>query len=302
MHDRTRRYLLRAAAAAAIAASLPAAARSSRSDLAASLLALERRSGGRLGVAAVDTASGRRAGHREDERFGLNSTFKLLLAAMILREADGGRIDLDEVLAYGADDIVPHAPVTSRHLDAGGMTVASLAEAAQRTSDNVAANLLVQRLGGPAAFTAMLRDLGDPVTRIDRLEPDMNFVPAGEERDTTTPSAMAAIVARLFTTDLLADASRERLRDWMIATQTGLRRLRAGLPADWVAGDKTGTGIAAGMPNKHNDVLVAWPPGRAPIVVAAYYESPVSDVDMRAEDDAVLAAAGQEVVGWRTPR
>lgn len=298
MHDRTRRDLLRAAAAAAIAASLPAAARTSRTDLAASLLALERRSGGRLGVAVINSADGRRAGHRVDERFGLNSTFKLLLAAVILREADGGRIDLDEVLAYGAADIVPHAPVTSRHLEAGGMTVAALAEAAQLTSDNVAANLLVQRLGGPAAFTAMLRDLGDPVTRIDRLEPDMNFVPAGEERDTTTPAAMADIVAKLFTGGLLSATAQTRLRDWMIATQTGLRRLRAGLPAGWVAGDKTGTGIAAGMPNKHNDVLVAWPPGRAPLVVAAYYESPVSDVDMRAEDDAVLAAAGTQVVSW----
>lgn len=302
MPDRTRRTLLRAAAAAALAASLPAGARAARPDLPDRLAQLERRSGGRLGVAVIDTGDGRRAGHRSDERFGLNSTFKLLLAAVILREADAGRIDLDEVLAYGAADIVPHAPVTSRHLEAGGMTVVALAEAAQLTSDNVAANLLVQRLGGPAAFTAMLRELGDPVTRIDRLEPDMNFVPSGEERDTTTPAAMAGIVAKLFAGGLLSTTAQTRLRDWMIATQTGLRRLRAGLPADWVAGDKTGTGIAAGMPNKHNDVLVVWPPGRAPLVVAAYYESPVSDVDMRAEDDAVLAAAGQGVVEWSERR
>lgn len=285
--------MLQALAALAMAATSPR--RLARA--ADPLMLLEKRAGGRLGVHAIDTGSGRAVSHRADERFGLCSTFKLPLAAVVLREIEAGRLDPAQWIAFDERDLVPHAPVTSKHLAAGGMNVLALAEAAQKTSDNVAANLLLARLGGPAGFTATLRTLGDDTTRIDRIEPELNLVPAGEVRDTTTPRAMAGLVARLFGTELLGERSRLTLRRWMIDTTTGLRRLRAGLPRDWIAGDKTGTGIAPGMPNKHNDVAIAWPPGRPAIVIAAYYDAPAHYPRMRAEDDAVLAEAAREIAG-----
>lgn len=294
--DLLRRALLQALAAAALVARMPvhAAATSAESALAE----LERRSGGRLGVHLLDSGSGREFGHRADERFGMCSTFKLALAAAVLREADGGRLALDERIAFGKDDMVPYAPVTEKHLADGDMSIGALAEATQTTSDNVAANLLMKRLGGPLELTRLFRTMGDPVTRIDRWEPEMNLVPAGEQRDTTTPRAIAGLVARVCTGDLLAPSSRELLRGWMIATTTGKRRIRAGLPADWVAGDKTGTGIAPAMPNKYNDVAVIWRADRAPLVVAAYFEASGYFEKMRAEDEAVLAEVGRIAAGW----
>jgi beta-lactamase class A len=268
-------------------------------DAVAALQALERRSGGRLGVFALDGARLQAPlAHRADERFGMCSTFKLLLAAAVLREADAGRLDLNESLAFGPDDLVPHAPVIEQHLDAGHLSVRELAEAAQKTSDNVAANLLLSKLGGPAAFTRLLRDMGDGETRLDRMEPTMNLVPAGEQRDTTTPRAMATSSLRLFTSDLLSAAAQAQLKDWMIATATGRARIRAGLPADWIAGDKTGTGIAPAMANKHNDVAVVWVAGRSPVAVAAYYEADGHYPGMRPQDDAVLAEVGRIVARW----
>lgn len=303
-HDPRRRAALRtlailtAAGTAWGASGLHARGKEPAAHDEAALAALERAAGGRLGVFALDTGSGRTLALRADERFGMCSTFKLPLAAAVLREADAGRLALDEVLRFGPGDMVPHAPVTQRHLVDGGMRIDALAEAAQTTSDNVAANLLIARLGGPERVTAMFRAMGDEQTRIDRLEPQMNYVPAGEIRDTTTPREMAQTAARLITGDVLAEATRARLREWMIATQTGLRRIRAGLPPDWTAGDKTGTGITAGMPNKHNDVAVIWPPSRAPLAVAAYYDAPGEFDRMRAEDDAVLAQVGRLVAAW----
>ena len=295
----TRRNVLRCLAAATVLAGVGGCGSRSRplAEDEAALVALEREAGGRLGVYALDTASGRSIGHRAHERFALCSTFKLLLAGAVLREADAGRLSLDSMIAYSAADMVPHAPVTEAHLG-GGMSIGALAEAAQRTSDNVAANLLLRLLGGPAAFTTMLREMGDPLTRLDRYEPEMSLVVAGDVRDTSTPYAMAAIVARLFGDTLLSSGSRELLRQWMIDTATGTRRIRAGLPADWVAGDKTGTGRAPGMPNRHNDVAVIWLAQRAPIVVAAYYETSQPWPALRPEDDAVLAAVGRIVAGW----
>ncbi len=263
--DPLRRSLLLAMAAAALPARVVAAAATTGST---ALARLERGSAGRLGVYMFDTASGRDIGQRAER------------------------------IAFGSDDMVPYAPVTEKHLEDGSMTVAALAEATQTTSDNVAANLLMRRLGGPAQLTRMFRAMGDTVTRIDRWEPEMNLVPAGEVRDTTTPRAIAGLTARLFSGDLLTPASRELLRGWMIATATGQRRIRAGLPADWVAGDKTGTGIAPAMANKYNDVAVIWPPGRAPVVVAAYFDASGHFEKMRAEDEAVLAEVGRIAAGW----
>jgi beta-lactamase class A len=264
-------------------------------SLAEALAALERVHGGRLGVSVLDTASGTSTGHRENERFGMCSTFKVLLAALILQEIAAGRLSGERVVPISEQDLVPYSPVTSTKVEAGGMTVLELAETAQTTSDNTAANLLLGFLGGPAGFTKRLRVVGDDQTRLDRLEPVMNLVPAGEVRDTTTPAAMAATVAHFVLGAGLGEADRERLLAWMRQTRTGRRRLRAGLPEAWRSGDKTGTGIAADMANKYNDVAVTFPPGRAPLVVAAYYEAPGYFENMRGEDEAVLAAVGSRV-------
>lgn len=257
------------------------------------LRTLEAQAGGRLGVCVLDTATGKSYGHRLDERFAMCSTFKLPLAAVILREADAGRLRLNQWVPYTKADLVPVYPVTSRHVDAGGMTLGALAEAAQTTSDNTAANLQLKLIGGPAGFTSILRTLGDQVTRLDRNEPLMNLVLPGEEHDTTSPRAMAETMARFLTGKLLKPASRELLITWMVATATGAKRIRAGLPTGWRAGDKTGTGMAEAMTDKYNDVAIVWPPGRKPLIVAAYFDTNRRSAEMRDEDQAVLAAVGK---------
>ncbi|HEX7087548.1 MAG TPA: class A beta-lactamase [Vicinamibacterales bacterium] len=294
----SRRQLLTAIASLC---ATPAFAHARERDVAAALRALEARAGGRLGVGILHAASGRIVGHRLDERFAMCSTFKLPLAGVILHEADAGRLDLEEVLRYTEKDLISHAPVTTTHLREGGMTVAALAEAAQVTSDNLAANLLLKRLGGPAGFTAKLRALGDETTRLDRCELELNIVRSGDVRDTTTPRAMAETVAQFVVGDVLKPASRDRLIAWTIATKTGLQRIRAGLPSGWRAGDKTGTALADVMTDKYNDVAVFWPPDGAAVVVSAYYDTAVQSKTIRDDLEAVLAEVGRIAASTVTP-
>ncbi len=277
---------------------VPAFAYARRLDAADDLKALESRAGGRLGVCLLDCATGRHTGNRMDERFAMCSTFKLALAAVVLREADGGRLRLSDTIAFSEKDLVPHAPVTSKHLSKGVMEIGALAEAAQTTSDNVAANLLLTKLGGPAGFTRLLRDAGDQVTRLDRMEPALNLVLVGEVHDTTTPRAMSETVARFLTGDLLSPTSRERLISWMVATETGSRRIRAGLPAGWRSGDKTGTAMADTMTDKINDIAIAWPAGMTPIVVTAYFDAATRSETISKEQEAVLAEVGRIAARW----
>lgn len=266
-------------------------------DAVDALADIERKSAGRLGVCVLDTGSGRTLTRRAGERFAMCSTFKLPLAAAILREADRGKLKLDTFVPYTKADMIYHAPVTEPNLAKGGMTVAALAEAAQKQSDNPAANLLMKQLGGPAGFTQFFHALGDTVTRIDRYEPEMNRVVPGDERDTTTPSAMAATLAKILTGDVLAPASRDLLIQWMIDTETGAKRLRAGFPQGWRAGDKTGTGYDD-ISGKVNDVAIAWPPGKAPLIVTSYYNTAGPADDVSDEDQAVLAEVARIAAAW----
>jgi beta-lactamase class A len=295
-----REFLGSAAALAALAASPGCYAKApKRRDISEKFRALEGK--GRLGVCLYDTQTGEHGGYREDEYFVMCSTFKLPLAAVILREADQGRINLDEVLPYGMVDMVANSPITQANVTKGGMRIVDLAQATQTTSDNVAANLLTKRLGGPAALTAKWRAVGDKITRSDRYEPMANFVLSADLRDTTTSLAMAQTVAKFTTGNLLNANSRAMLLKWMEETETGRKRIRAGLPANWRSGDKTGTGSAKGMTDKYNDVAITFPPGRAPVIIAAYYDTGrQGDEGMRDEDQAVLAEVGRIAAAWVT--
>lgn len=263
------------------------------------LAAIERSAGGRLGAYVLDTRTGRGFGWRQGERFTQCSTFKLSLAALVLREADAGRIALDEIVPYSRTDLLPVSPVTAANLDKGGMTIAALAEAAQLTSDNAAANLLLRRLGGPQRLTAFWRELGDPHARLDNYEPELNRVPPGAVHDTATPAGMARSVARFAVGGALSPPSRARLQGWMIATGTGMRRIRAALPDGWRGGDKTGTAGSTGLPDRVNDIAVLFPPGnRAPLVVVGFYEAPGHFDAIRSQDEAVLQQLGEVAIRW----
>ena len=263
------------------------------------LRAAERAAGGRLGAFVLDTGSGQSFGWRADERFCHCSTFKLSLAAMTLREADAGRLDLREALAFSREDIVAYSPVVEANLDEGKLPIVKLAQAVQITSDNAAANILLRRLGGPEALTRFWREIGDNTSRLDGYEPAINVIPPGTQENSTTPRAMAETVRRIVLGDVLREDSRDQLRGWMAATQTGAKRIRAGIPAEWQGLDKTGTGMRAGIGNKTNDLAVLMPPiGRSPVVAVGYFENPHFSEDVRPEDEAALKLLGKIAAAW----
>lgn len=253
-------------------------------DVEAQLRQIEAASGGRLGVCILNTADGRRFGHRADERFPMCSTFKLLAAALVLQRADSGLDRLDRPIAIERSAIVPHSPLTEPHVGRH-MTLGALCEATITQSDNAAANLMLASFGGPAGLTAYVRSLGDPLTRLDRNEPGLNEAVAGDPRDTTTPAAMLGLMRKLVLGNALKPASRDQLRDWLLANKTGDERLRARLPSGWRVGDKTG----AGAFGTNNDVGIVWPPGRPPLLVTAYLTQTGAPLDRR---NAALASVG----------
>lgn len=287
----TRRRFAGAVAATAVCPLGLQAAAATADDAAAMLAPIEARLGARLGVVVLDTGSGRRWAHRADERFAMCSVFKAIAGAGVLAMVDDGREDLQRRILFEASALVPWSPVTETRVGGHGMTLAELCDAAITRSDNTAGNLLLHELGGPAGLTAFMRRLGDATSRLDRWETALNEARPGDPRDTTTPAAMAANFQALLAGPALAARSREQLAAWLVASRTGGARLRAGLPASWRVGDKTGTGEHGTM----NDVAITWPPGRAPAVVSAFITQTSASFELRS---AALAEVGRIAAGW----
>lgn len=229
--------------------------------------------GGRLGFSALDTASGQRIRWRADERFAMCSTFKVALAAAVLTRIDAGEVRPNDVLTFDPANLLSTSPATARHPD-GRIRVIEACEGIVSVSDNTAANVLLDLIGGPTAMTAFFRELGDSTTRLDRYELELNSNIEGDLRDTTTPDAMLGILQRLLLDDVLSESSRSLLTAWMLNEQNGKRRIRAGLPTGWRVANKPGTSLNGAV----NDIGIAWPPLADPIIVIAYTHAPGTEI------------------------
>lgn len=236
-----------------------------------------------LGVYAMETGTNQTVEYRPEERFAYSSTFKPLAAAILLEQ--NNIEDLVKIVTYTKDDLVTYSPVTEKHVDTG-MTLLEISEAAIRKSDNTAGNLLLEALGGPDKFEQALRDIGDDITQPERYETELNeFIP-GNNRDTSTPRAMATNLKKVTLDDFLSDDKRELLIDWMKGNATGDALIRAGAPEGWIVGDKSG----AGSYGTRNDVAIVWPPNREPIVMAIMSRH---DTENAEYDDALIAKAAE---------
>lgn len=288
-----RRAILALGAGAALTAALPMGGTAYASDPEGDLVArrfgeLERRHSARVGVFALDTATGRTVSHRADELFPMCSLFKTLAAGAVLRDLDRDGEFLAKRIHYTEKDVkdAGHTPITSKPENlANGMTVEELCSATICFSDNAAGNLLLRELGGPTAITRFSRSVGDRTTRLDRWEPELNSAEPDRITDTTTPRAIAHTYARLTLGGALTAPDRERLTGWMLANTTSSKRFRAGLPPEWTIADKTGGGRYA----TNNDAGIAWPPGRPPIVLAVLTTK--HDPDAPADDPLVADSA-----------
>ncbi|GFE63846.1 class A beta-lactamase [Litoreibacter roseus] len=196
---------------------------------------------GDIGVYALDSENDRASGWSEDYRQPSNSTVKFLIATAVLYRVDAGQERLDR--GIHVDDMMPlsHSPVLENaHGDT--MPVSAICAAMMTRSDNAAANLLLESLGGPQSLTLWLRQMGDQVTRVDRYLPDLTTPPESPDSDSTTPAQMVRNMRTFLTGSAQLEGSRLLLKNWMTENATGAHRLRAGVPQGWQVADRTGTG------------------------------------------------------------
>ncbi len=261
----------------------------------AAIAKIEERIGGRLGVALVSPNGELILSHRGSERFAMCSTFKAPLASVLFAAHEAGTVDMFKKFELKDADRVPYMPFVEKKLaEKLPVSLHELAGAAVMTSDNAAANLILKATGGPEAFTKFVRANGDSVTRLDRMEPELNENAPGDPRDTTTPEAMAKLMHKLAVEGAPLDIDKLTLRKWMEDSKTGATRIRAGLPKGWFVGNKTGTasgGIA------RNDIAIFKPPTAEfplePLTLTIYIDRPTAPPK---QVDAAMAEVARVVV------
>ncbi len=237
-----------------------------------------RHPGGRVGF-HLQAPNGA-VGWRPDERFLYCSTFKLFLAAATLNRVDRGEEWLDRAVPIIAEDMIAHAPMTEPAVGST-LTIEQLCQGTVEVSDNPAANILIREMGGLDAWRGWYASIGDHVTRVDRMEPELNR-PDGV-MDTTTPAQVVRNLQRLFIGGGVG-AHRDRLTRWLTDSQTGPNRIKAGVPEGWTVGHKTGTGNGL-----TGDLGLIWTQEGGVLLIAAYYHAPEgTTADQR---DAVIAEA-----------
>ncbi|MEL7212508.1 MAG: class A beta-lactamase [Pseudomonadota bacterium] len=279
---------------AAMLLALALSARADEAALAKHIAKLEADLDARIGVLVLDTESDWRWAHREDERFLMASTFKTLLCGAVLDRVDQRALSLDKAVEIKRRDLVPYAPVVEDHVGET-MTIGALCLATVDMSDNAAANLLIAELGGTQEVTDFLRKIGDPDTRLDRLEPEVNLFTQGDPRDTSTPTGMLTSWQALLLDEALTDASRAQLADWLRHGSVTGQFIRAHAPETWRIWDKSG----GGRHHTRNLIAMVQPPEDAPYLIAIFVSDTPADWDTRNAAVAQIGAAIVDVIAAR---
>lgn len=225
---------------------------------------LEHSFDGKIGIFAMNTANQQTIHYRSKERFPIQSTFKLIVVAAILKKSATNPNLLQTKIFYTKKDLQSWSPITEKHINSG-MTIAELCDATMKYSDNTAVNLLMKQLGGPAVITDFAHSIGDSAFNISHYEEELNSNPKSID-DTSTPENMAINLKKITFSNILPSSYINLLLNWMKANTTGDAQIRAGVPKEWVVADKTGSSSFG----TSNDIGIIWPTGCDRIIIAIY--------------------------------
>ncbi|MFA9200141.1 MAG: serine hydrolase [Cypionkella sp.] len=230
-------------------------------------------SAGRIGVYAVDLASGREVSVLGDQRFPMASTSKIAIAATFLERVEQGRWSLTSEFPLMVPVASPRFSGSKAPVRPGQyMKAIDLIEIMITRSSNPATDALLAVVGGPSAVNGWAARNGIPDFNITRdiatlVRDDGEVDPARtiDLRDSATPQAMVKLLAGLHQGKFLSASSRRVILSAMERCKTGTRRIPGMLPDGARVAHKTGT-----LSNTASDIgIIHTPDGRA-IAVAIY--------------------------------
>ncbi len=249
---------------------------------------IEQKLGARVGVSLYDVETKKESwSYKGDSCFPLMSTFKTLACAKVLLDVEKKKVSFDSSVLIKETSLIKWSPVTKDYVSQK-FTLKQACTAMMVMSDNTAANIVLEKIGGPNALTIFMRTIGDNVTRLDRIEPELGEALEGDARDTTTPNAMVKSLHVLLFGNVLSDASKTQLKHWMMDNKVSDSLFRSVLPNNWAIADRSG----AGGYGSRGITAVVWSETRPPLIICVYVTQTKASFDER---NKAIAEIGREI-------
>jgi beta-lactamase class A len=251
--------------------------------------------GGRTGVYAEVLETHAAVALNEQERFPMQSVYKLPICMAVLDLVERHAISLDTAIPVRASDLAPpgiHSPLRDENPKGGTFTIAELIHAAIAESDGTASDALLRVAGGPDKATAYLRQLAIADIAIAATEAEMARDPMAQYTNFATPRAAVALLAALQSSPSVPQRSRAILLTEMANSTPGAKRLKGLLPAGTRVAHKTGTdGTVNGMTRATNDIGIITLPGGRHLAIAVFIKDSTADETTREGTIARIAKA-----------
>ena len=248
---------------------------------------IEKNLSAHIGVAVLNTKTGDHWHYKGNERVPLASTFKTIACAKLLHDAESDKALLGRTVLVKSEELVTYSPITEKYVGQE-IKLKDACAATMQTSDNTAANIIINAVAGTQGITDFIRSIGDDVTRLDRFEPELNEALLNDIRDTTTPNAITKTINTLLFGSVLSKPSQQQLKEWMVNNQVTGNLLRSVLPEDWKIADRSG----AGGFGTRSITAVVWGEAQSPLIISIYIAQTEASFSERNE---ALVRIGQSI-------
>jgi beta-lactamase class A len=258
----------------------------SPTDLSKQINEIAGSSQGRVGAAVLLLESDKSVELNGNERFPMQSIYKLPIAMAVLDRVDSGSLNLEQKVKVEKSELVPaklHSPLRDKypHGDVE-LTLRELLHYNVSDSDGTACDVLLRIIGGPNEVSKYLRGIGIKEIVVANTEMEMSKSDTVQYRNWATPNGAVALLKLLHEGKVLSAKSRELLTKLMIETPTGPKRIKGLLPRGTIVAHKTGTSNTVnGITAATNDIGIITLPNGKHFVVAVFVSDAKADLKTR---------------------
>lgn len=258
----------------------------STTDLSKRMNEIAGSSQGRVGAAVLLLESGKTVEINGDERFPMQSVYKLPIAMAVLDRVDRGSLKLEQKVKVEKSELVSaklHSPLRDKHPHGDvDLKLRELLYYNVSESDGTACDVLLRIVGGPKEVSKYLNGIGIREIVVANTEMEMSKSDAVQYRNWATPKGAVALLKLLHEGKVLSAQSRELLTKFMIESPTGPKRIKGLLPQGTIVAHKTGTSNTVnGITAATNDIGIITLPNGKHLAVAVFVSDAKADRETR---------------------
>lgn len=251
---------------------------------------------GKVGIAAFVLETGQNASLNADEKFAMQSVYKLPISMAVMKQVDAGKFKADQEIEIKKEDFVAKGQASllrDNFPDGTKIPLWHVIEYAISQSDGTASDVLMNLAGGAGEVQKYIDELGIKDMAVKSTEKELGKDVKVQYENFATPNAAVALLTELKSGSSLERERRKLIMDFMNESVPGQDRLRGMLPDSAYVAHKTGTsGTRGGITAATNDIGIIQLPNGNYALIAVFVGDSKADDTARA---AVIAKAAKAV-------